>query len=708
MKCGWRHGLVLLTMALLVGALACGGSGGGSRARPADDDASPADDDASPADDDASPDDDDDDTFPACAKPTAAPGTVIRIDPADGGRRFDGYGAISSAGNSRLLIDYPEPQRSQILDYLFKPNYGAAVQVLKVEVGGDANSSSGADESHMHTADDLDCNRSYEWWLMSEAKKRNPDILLYGLAWTAPSWVRGPFCWSQEYLAYLLAWIQCGQSHGYTVDYIGGWNEGLWNRRWFISLKAALAARHWATKVVGADTHGDFGWLFPELLALDPSFAAAIDVVGVHYPCQDSGCTSSAQAIGLGKPLWASEDGASSTAVWARNINLGYIESRITGRIQWPLIASAPDGAAMSGAGQLWCNRPWSASYGTYNLFWTWAHITQFTKPGWRYLDRAVGYLQNNRNQGSYTTLLSPDGKDLTLLIEATTATREQTVEIDVAGAAPQRKMYVWTSDTSSTNNDDYLAHLCNVEPENGKLRLTLKPNFLYTVSTTFGQGKGDAAGLPPTSFPLPYENDFESDAPGREAHWLATQEGSFEVGPCGGGRTGQCVLQTARDVPVFWGGPRMLDTPFTLVGDGSLTDVAVKVDAMLENGGAIRLLGRYNSQVAFYLPQHDGYEFSLAADGGWEITRADVDQTTVLASGAADAWPDGAWRTLEFTLQGSHIAAAVDGVELAAVTDATYAAGEAGFGLAGKPGEGWLPAQFDNLSVTAPGATAR
>jgi len=107
-------------------------------------------------------------------------------------------------------------------------------------------------------------------------------------------------------------------------------------------------------------------------------------------------------------------------------------------------------------------------------------------------------------------------------------------------------------------------------------------------------------------------------------------------------------------------------------------------------------------------LPQHDGYEFSLAADGGWEITRADVDQTTVLASGAADAWPDGAWRTLEFTLQGSHIAAAVDGVELAAVTDATYAAGEAGFGLAGKPGEGWLPAQFDNLSVTAPGATAR
>ncbi len=45
---------------------------------------------------------------------------------------------ISSAGaSSRLLIDYDEPYRSQILDYLFKPNFGAALQILKVEIGGD-------------------------------------------------------------------------------------------------------------------------------------------------------------------------------------------------------------------------------------------------------------------------------------------------------------------------------------------------------------------------------------------------------------------------------------------------------------------------------------------------------------------------------------------------------------------------------------------
>jgi hypothetical protein len=29
----------------------------------------------------------------------------------------------------------------------------------------------------------------YEWWLMTEAKKRNPDIKLYGLPWAYPGWV---------------------------------------------------------------------------------------------------------------------------------------------------------------------------------------------------------------------------------------------------------------------------------------------------------------------------------------------------------------------------------------------------------------------------------------------------------------------------------------------------------------------------------------
>jgi hypothetical protein len=154
------------------------------------------------------------------ASPTPAQAaTAITINGSSGGRVFDGVGAISGGGgNSRLLIDYPEPQRSDILDYLFKPGYGAAMQILKVEVGGDTNSTSGAEPSHEHTRGSVNCDRGYEWWLMSQAKTRNPTIKLYGLSWGAPGWIGNGTFWSTDSIDYLLAWLGCAASHGLTID----------------------------------------------------------------------------------------------------------------------------------------------------------------------------------------------------------------------------------------------------------------------------------------------------------------------------------------------------------------------------------------------------------------------------------------------------------------------------------------------------------
>jgi galactosylceramidase len=68
--------------------------------------------------------------------------TAYAIDDSRGpARTFHGIGGLSGGGaTSVLLRDYPEPQRSQILDYLFKPNFGASLHTLKVEIGGDAQS----------------------------------------------------------------------------------------------------------------------------------------------------------------------------------------------------------------------------------------------------------------------------------------------------------------------------------------------------------------------------------------------------------------------------------------------------------------------------------------------------------------------------------------------------------------------------------------
>jgi len=80
-----------------------------------------------------------------------AQSVAVTIDASSPGRTFDGFGAVSAGASSRLLYDYPEPYRSQVLDYLFKPNYGAALQHLKVEIGSDVNSTDGSEPSHMRT-----------------------------------------------------------------------------------------------------------------------------------------------------------------------------------------------------------------------------------------------------------------------------------------------------------------------------------------------------------------------------------------------------------------------------------------------------------------------------------------------------------------------------------------------------------------------------
>ncbi len=54
----------------------------------------------------------------------------------------------------------------------------------------------GSEPSHMHAATETpNYLRGYEWWLMTEAKKRNPDVVLYGLPWAFPGCTWGRSRW---------------------------------------------------------------------------------------------------------------------------------------------------------------------------------------------------------------------------------------------------------------------------------------------------------------------------------------------------------------------------------------------------------------------------------------------------------------------------------------------------------------------------------
>ncbi len=251
-------------------------------------------------------------TVTAGAAPAQAATTTITVDGGITGRTFDGVGAISGGGgNSRLLIDYPPTQRAQILDYLFKPGYGAAVQLLKLEIGGDANSTDGAEPSHQHVRGDINCNVGYEFWLGEQAIARNPNIKLVALPWTAPGWIGNDNFWTQDMIDYDISWLTCAKQHGLTINYLGGWNERGHDSNWYKNLRTALNnAGYSAVQIVGDDS----GWGMADEFAADPTLKNAVGVLGNHYVCgylsHADSCSTTTNARTSGKPLWASEFGS--------------------------------------------------------------------------------------------------------------------------------------------------------------------------------------------------------------------------------------------------------------------------------------------------------------------------------------------------------------------------------------------------------------
>ena len=94
-----------------------------------------------------------------------------------------------AGSTTAALFDYPPPQRERLLDLLFSPRLGAAVQVLKVEIPGDGDSTVSSEPSHSHSEGELSYERGVEYKMMYSARLRNPGVKLYALQWTAPAWV---------------------------------------------------------------------------------------------------------------------------------------------------------------------------------------------------------------------------------------------------------------------------------------------------------------------------------------------------------------------------------------------------------------------------------------------------------------------------------------------------------------------------------------
>ena len=624
----------------------------------------------------------------------AAASPTIVVNGTGAGRVFEGIGAVS-AGSSRLLIDYPEPQRSQILDYLFKPNYGAALQHLKVEVGGDGNSNAVAEPSHMHAPNDHDWQRGYEWWLMEEAKRRNPGMLLSALAWNFPGWVRAAD--SQATADYLIDYLRgAKQVHGLDIDYLGLWNETSMPTAFIPRLQQTLRAAGIKTQIIADDSVNSWGIV--RSMEKEPTVRGGVAVAATHYPRLEMPAPVRALLDGWQMRAWSSEDGpwddawgawGQQSKSYAEVLNRNYVDSRLTSTLLWSLATGYPDNLGLPRSGLLRANTPWSGHYEVTSPLWVIAHTTQFAQPGWHYLDTASGALPGG---GSYVSL--HQGSDFSIVVETMAAQRATPLTFAIRGGLARGPMHVWR-----TNRASAFEQLADVDASSGRFVYRFEAASVYTLTTTVGQHKGGAQGLPDAPFPLPYRDDFEGYRRGETnlRYWIA-QNGSFEAADCGGGRAGRCARQVVTEIPVHWGAWGLSTEAgiSTIAGHPHWRNYRIAADVLIEDSGYAMLVGRVVKNDC------DGplqaYQFRLYDDGRWELHAAVT--AGLLASGKTDA-SRGIWRRLELEFEEKRITARIDGVAVLALEDVRNPYGMAGFG------SGWNQASFDNVTIAplAPGA---
>ncbi len=631
---------------------------------------------------------------------------LIVLDGRSPGRIFNGIGAVSAGASSRLLFDYPEPQRSQILDYLFKPDYGASLQRLKVEIGSDANSTDGSEPSTMRTPGEIDVTRGYEGWLMREAVRRNPQIILEVLPWGAPAWVGKqedgkPSLYTARMAAYVADFIQQTQQH-YQVNiaYAGLWNEKVYNLDYLHALHRELALHHLHTRIVCCDEYpSENQWAIADVILKDNQVAQQVSAIGVHYPRKENQPTTTDAARATGKPLWSSEDqpnaggGPFVSRAWAvggrrlaQIYNDNYIRGSMTATEIWSPVTSYYDILAAPHSGLMYANTPWSGAYQVQSTIWVTAHTTQFAQPGWQYLDRSTQRLPGG---GSVVALASPDRQNWSVVIETIDAKQPCTLQFQLSGRLHASTVHVWRTDAQHR-----FEPVSDIFVHGSRFQARLDPDSLYTLTTTVGQHRGTAVPPSPSPFPLPFSDDFEHTPLHRAARFLADQDGAFEATACTG-RGGRCLEQVITKPPVPWG---PLPDPFTLAGDPNWSDYTLASDVLLKGDAPAMLIARIDSADVFKNKKAEfpsGYILRFQSAGHWELLTASYRSPThVLGSGSIPMKP-ASWHRLSLRMHGSSITASCDGTVLTTVLDGTHTHGM--FAL----GSGWSKVQFDNLRVS-------
>ena len=328
---------------------------------------------------------------------------------------------------------------------------------------------------------------------------------------------------------------------------------------------------------------------------------------------------------------------------------------------------------------------------------------------------------------GSFVTLVPPDSlSDVTIVVEKVAGACKCTpagvgpvedgvVVFQVTGGLPGAGtvLQVWrTNETVQFWRDS------DVEiASDGTLSVFVARDSLVTLSTRTGAAHGGvplAQIPPPSSFPLPYSDDFSNYAEGSTpVRFWADQTGSFAV------HAGALTQVVPIDPgPNKWAAEDV--DPITLLGDGTLQNVTVSIGAsfsppMNTSGQCgfgcvyVQLCARITAYTGFKVQNPPGLCLALNSTGAWVARAGPV----VLGSGVvsekeeAEFFDPTALHSLVLTVRGERVIGWVgvghpppgggvpDSIPCLNVTSSAYTSGLVGLG------SGYHWAAFTNFSLS-------
>ncbi|MFB6756440.1 GH59 galactosidase [Streptomyces sp. NPDC056353] len=241
-------------------------------------------------------------------------GNDVRADNVNG-LTYKGLGLLSCNSTSNLLMDYKaeHPERYWELIRVLFGGKNPLINHVKIEMGSDTNTSTGADPATMRTPDEpADASRTPGFQLAADAKTVNRDLKVSILRWTMPEWVQKE--WDkgtgqdEMYTWYKETILDAYQKYGYMVDYVNPDTNETRNPdesfiKWYknaivtdtdfsdprygipVEKRKKAAKAYHGIKIVASDENQTHN-IGPSLLS-DEQLFGIVDAVGYHYNTDD-------------------------------------------------------------------------------------------------------------------------------------------------------------------------------------------------------------------------------------------------------------------------------------------------------------------------------------------------------------------------------------------------------------------------------------